>query len=204
MLVGIEQRELLEQVQRYLLSSAEVKRLAASICSDSVVRAAQVMAACFSAGGKLLICGNGGSAADSQHVASEFVSTLTRDFERQALPAIALCADTAFVTARANDFGFESIFTRQIEAFGSSGDVLLAISTSGDSKNVVRAVQKAADMGLTVVALSGRDGGTLGKLAHVVINVPSTVTSHIQEAHIAIVHSFCYLVERLLYGRDSS
>ena len=169
---------------------------------DEVVRAAQLLTASLRAGGKVLICGNGGSAADAQHLATEFVSTLTVDHPRPSIPAIALTTDTSLLTAIANDFGVEGLFARQVESIGREGDVLMAISTSGRSANVVRAARTARDRSMRVVALTGEGGGELAPLADVAIRVPSTVTAHIQEAHLAVEQLLALLVERALYPRD--
>jgi phosphoheptose isomerase len=192
----------LTTVRSYLAESAEIKRLTADACADAIITAAEVITDAFRSGGKLLICGNGGSAADCQHMATEFVSRLTKDFERPGLPAIALTTDTSFLTAYANDCGFEGIFTRQVQALGRPGDVLIGISTSGNSPNVIRAVDLAHATGLRTVALTG-SGGRLAKVADVAISVPSEDTQHIQETHLAIEHLLCMLVERALFGRPA-
>ena len=186
-------------VRSYLAESAAIKRLTADACAEAIVTAAAAVTEAFRAGGKLLICGNGGSAADCQHRAAEFVSRLTKDFERPGLPAIALTTDTSFLTAYANDCGFDGIFARQVQALGRPGDVLLGISTSGNSPNVIQAVELARATGLRTVSLTGA-GGRLGKLADVAIAVPSDDTQHIQETHLAIEHVLCMLVERALFG----
>ncbi len=186
-------------VRSYLAESAAIKRLTADACAESIVTAAGVITEAFRAGGKLLICGNGGSAADCQHMAAEFVSRLTKDFERPGLPAIALTTDTSFLTAYANDCGFDGIFARQVQALGRPGDVLLGISTSGNSPNVIQAVELARATGLRTVSLTG-SGGRLGKLADVAIAVPNDDTQHLQETHLAVEHLLCLLVERALFG----
>ena len=186
-------------VRSYLAESAAIKRLTADACAESIVTAAGVIIESFRAGGKLLICGNGGSAADCQHMAAEFVSRLTKDFERPGLPAIALTTDSSFLTAYANDCGFDGIFARQVQALGRPGDVLLGISTSGNSPNVVQAVELARATGLRTVSLTG-SGGRLGKLVDVAIAVPNDDTQHIQETHLAVEHLLCLLVERALFG----
>ncbi|MGH2405886.1 MAG: D-sedoheptulose-7-phosphate isomerase [bacterium] len=188
-----------EEIRRHLAGSADVAGRAARECADDIARAAEVIAASIEGGGKVLICGNGGSAADAEHMAAEFLGRLTRDIERPALPAIALPANSPFVTAYANDVGFEQIFARQVQAFGAPGDVLIGISTSGASKNVVRAAEDARRRRLHVVTLTGKRGALPG-LADVAIRVPSDDTQHIQEAHLAIEHIICGLVERRLYG----
>ena len=143
-----------ESIQAYLRDSAETKRRAAEACTDSIVAAADLIVEAFRTGAKLLLCGNGGSAADCQHMATEFVSRFTKDFERPGLPAIALTTDSSFLTAYANDCGFDGIFERQVEALGRPGDVLIGISTSGNSPNVIRAVRRARAEGLRSVVLA--------------------------------------------------
>lgn len=195
-----EERER-EFVCNQLLTSAEVKRRTAESCVQEIVQAAKLIASCLSNGGKILLCGNGGSAADCQHMAAEFVSRLTKEFDRPGLPAIALTTDTSFLTAYANDIDFDGVFARQVQALARQGDVLIGISTSGGSRNVIRAVQEAHRIGAKVVALTaGR--GELAGMADVAIRVPSESTQHIQEAHLAIEHILCHLIERHLYGDD--
>lgn len=168
-------------------------------CVDDVVSAADLLVRSLRDGGKLMICGNGGSAADAQHLATEFVSTLTLDHPRPSIPAIALTTDTSLLTAISNDFGVEGVFARQIEALAQPGDVLIAISTSGSSANVVRAAERARELDVRVVALTGETGGALVALADGAIRVPSRVTAHIQECHLAIEQLLALLVERELY-----
>lgn len=191
------------QAEAYLLASAETKQRTAEHCVDAVLAAADLITTAFLAGGKVLLCGNGGSAADCQHMAAEFVSRLTKDFDRPGLPAIALTTDTSFLTAFANDCGFDGIFARQVQALGTPGDVLLGISTSGSSPNVVLAAKTARAAGLRTIALTGA-GGRLSAIVDVAIAVPSADTQHIQEAHLAIEHLICGLVERDLFGPGAS
>ena len=193
-----------QTVCAHLRDSAAVKQHTAEICTASILAAAEVIAESFRTSGKLLLCGNGGSAADCQHLATEFTSRLSTDFVRPALPAIALTTDTSFITAYANDFDFGGVFARQVEALGKAGDVLLGISTSGNSKNVIRAVETAKAMGLKSIALTGASGGRLKDLADVAICIPSDNTQHIQEAHLAVEHILCQLVERALFGNGGS
>ena len=188
-----------DRVRDYLLETSRTAARTAETCAEEILRATAAIVESVRAGGKLLICGNGGSAADAQHLATEFVSTLTIDRRRAAIPAIALTTDTSLLTAVANDYGFERVFARQVEALGREGDVLLGISTSGNSENVVRAFEQANALGLRTIALIGEGGGKLGPLANVEINVPSTETSHIQEAHIAVGQLIAFLVEDELY-----
>ena len=144
-------------------------------------------------GRKILICGNGGSAADSQHMAAEFVGRFVK--ERQSLPALALTVDTSLLTAVGNDYGFDCVFSRQVEGLGQEGDVLIAISTSGNSANVVKAVKTAKEKGIYVIALTGENGGILAKESDLRLAVPSQVTARIQEMHIMIIHMICEIAE---------
>jgi D-sedoheptulose 7-phosphate isomerase len=186
----------------YLERTADTVLSARRECLDDIVEAASILVGSLRAGGKMLICGNGGSAADAQHLATEFVSTLTLDHERPTIPAIALTTDTSLLTAIANDFGVEGMFARQVDSIGAEGDVLIAISTSGNSANVVAAAEHARERRMKLVALTGDGGGKLGPLADVAIEVPSTVTAHIQESHLAIEQLLALLVEEDLYPRD--
>lgn len=144
-------------------------------------------------GRKILVCGNGGSAADSQHMAAEFVGRFVK--ERQSLPALALTVDTSLLTAVGNDYGFDCVFSRQVEGLGQEGDVLIAISTSGNSANVVKAVKTAKEQGIYVIALTGENGGILAKESDLCLAVPSQVTARIQEMHIMIIHMICEIAE---------
>lgn len=161
---------------------------------EEIVRAAEVVASSLAAGGKVLLFGNGGSASDASHVAAEFVGRFMR--ERRALPALSLCADHAALTAIANDYGFERVFARQVEACGVAGDVAVAISTSGRSANVLAGVRTARELGLATIGLTGGDGGSLADLVDVCLTVPSGATARIQESHILIAHVVCDLVEQ--------
>jgi phosphoheptose isomerase len=186
------------KIETHLLQSGEIKRQTAANCAGSIAKAADVIAEAFLSGRKLLLCGNGGSAADCQHMAAEFVSRFSKDLERRALPAIALTTDTSFLTAFGNDCGFEGIFERQIEALGSAGDILIGISTSGNSPNVIRAVEAAKKRSMHTIALTGNGGG-LTAVADVVIAVPSADTQYIQETHLVVEHILCELVESTLF-----
>ncbi|MSU55747.1 MAG: SIS domain-containing protein [Candidatus Taylorbacteria bacterium] len=152
------------------------------------------IARCFQDGGTLLIAGNGGSAADAEHFATEFTGRFMK--ERKARPAISLASSTSMLTAWSNDHNFEDVFARQIEAFGKAGDVFIGISTSGNSKNIIRAVSKAKTLGLTSITLLGNSGGELQGLADITIAVQDTRTSHIQEVQIALIHCICQEVEK--------
>ncbi len=159
----------------------------------SIEEAANLIVQTFQNGNKILLCGNGGSAADAQHIAAEFIVRYEK--KRCALPAIALTTDSSILTAHANDFEFDSVFVRQIEALGNQEDCLIAISTSGNSKNIIQAVQAGLAKNMNVIVLTGETGGKLAELGHIVVKVPSTVTARIQEAHILIGHYWCGAVE---------
>jgi D-sedoheptulose 7-phosphate isomerase len=189
------------RVRSYLRTTVDTVRRVEEECLDDVVAAATILVGSLRRGGKLLICGNGGSAADAQHLATEFVSTLTTDNIRPSIPAIALTTDSSLLTAIANDFGIEGVFERQVGSLGREGDVLIAISTSGNSVNVIRAAERARAQGLRVVALTGESGGKLAGLADAAVRVPSTVTAHIQECHLAVEQLLASLVEDALYPR---
>jgi D-sedoheptulose 7-phosphate isomerase len=193
-----------EEVRSQLLASAQLKKETADSCLQSILNAALIISQSLREGGKLLICGNGGSAADSQHLAGEFVNVLNKSQHRMAMPAIALTTDTSVLTAIANDFGFETIFERQIAAFGKPGDVVLAISTSGNSENLVRAVRYAQRERLKTLALTGSGGGRLRSITDITICVPSEDVQRIQETHLAIEHILCTLVEQEFLGGNRS
>ena len=188
----------------HLLASAETKRRYAEASSGDLVTVGRWIAECFAAGGKLLLCGNGGSAADCQHIAAEFTSILTQTFNRRALPAIALTTDTSFLTARGNDYGFDSVFSRQVEALGKPGDVLMGTSTSGNSKNVLLAFEAARRIGLKTVGLTGGTAGKMIGAVDLALRVPAERTAHIQECHIAMGHAIVAIVEKYLFNSDGS
>ena len=181
------------EIESRLADSIRTKEQVLKSLVPVIDRVARLLIDALSAGHKILLFGNGGSAADSQHLAAELVGKLM--VKRRALPAIALTTDTSNITALANDFGYETIFQRQIEALGSKGDVAIGISTSGRSPNILVAIQTARKKGLKTVALTGRDGGDLVGLADVSIIIPSESTQRIQEAHITIGHILCELIE---------
>ncbi|MGA2327975.1 MAG: HAD-IIIA family hydrolase [Bryobacteraceae bacterium] len=186
-----------ERLRRHVLGSISTKQKLLATCQQPILDAAALIATAFRTGGKVMLCGNGGSAADAQHIAAEFVGVLSQSFPRPGLPAIALTTDTSILTAGANDFGFEGVFARQVQALGRPGDVLVGISTSGNSANVLRAFEYAREHGLGTIALAG-PGGKLPALADVAIRVPADATQYIQESHILIGHILCDLVERSL------
>ena len=164
--------------------------------SEKIVKLAEILNDCFKKGGKILLCGNGGSAADAQHIAGELVVRLRSDSKRKALPAIALTVNPSILTAASNDFGFEKVFSRQVEALGKKGDCLLALSTSGESSNVNLAIKTARKIGMKTLALSGKKGGEMSRIADYSIIVPSSETQRIQEVHLLIGHIVCDLIER--------
>ncbi|NQT89480.1 D-sedoheptulose 7-phosphate isomerase [bacterium] len=187
---------LVEKVRKAVLSSAEVKRRFAGTASGQIALAVDRVVTCLRGGGKLLLCGNGGSAAEAQHISAEFVGRFL--IERPGLPAIALTTDTSALTAIANDYGYDAVFARQVEALGRPGDVLFAYSTSGASGNVVAALQKARDMGLGAVGFTGARGNPMLELCEVCIQAPSNYSAIIQECHSTAGHTICLLVEQLL------
>lgn len=197
----MSEKRQLARARRHLEASIEVTRRTADECLPSIVAAVDLVASSFRDGGKLMLCGNGGSAADCQHVAAELVSRLTMDYERPGLPAIALTTDTSFLTAFTNDVNYEDVFARQVQALGKPRDVLLGISTSGNSTNVVRAVEQARTQRIHTIGLLG-SGGALPSMVDVAIRVPSSSTMLVQETHLAVEHIICQLVERELYGYE--
>ncbi|WP_305043830.1 D-sedoheptulose-7-phosphate isomerase [Geoalkalibacter sp.] len=168
--------------------------------APAIAQAAVMLAVALLADQKVLILGNGGSAADAQHFAAELVGRFLR--ERRALPAIALTTDTSLLTAVGNDFGFDQVFKRQVEALARPGDVVIGISTSGNSPNVFLALQAARQQGCTTLGLLGRDGGSIAPLADINLTVPAQATPHIQEAHITIIHLLCDLVEQRILAES--
>ena len=168
--------------------------------ADAVVQAGAAIARAMKNGNKLMVAGNGGSAADSQHIVAEFVSRLTRD--RPALPAIALTTDTSILTAIGNDFSYDNVFERQIEAIGRPGDVFLGISTSGNARNLVKALEMCRRKEIITLGYLGNCGGAMAALCDYQVIVPSRVTMHIQESHLALEHILCLVVERFFFGED--
>lgn len=166
--------------------------------SDTIVRIAELTAKAMLDGRKLIVAGNGGSAADAQHLVAEFVVRLT--VNRPALRAVALTVDSSILTAIGNDFGYDDVFARQMEAIGQTGDVFLGISTSGNSKNILKALQVARERDIVTVGFTGSGGGTMRALCDHNIIIPSDVTMNIQESHLALEHIFCMLVERCYFG----
>lgn len=187
-----------EQINAGLLGSIKAKQDFAGLCGAEICLLVETLVTAFRNGKKLLIFGNGGSAADAQHLAAEFVNRFLID--RRPLPAIALTTDSSILTSVGNDFSFDDIFVKQIQALGQAGDIALGISTSGNSPNVVKAIEQARAMGLITVALTGGHGGKLLPLADIGLNVPSSFTPHIQEAHLWAEHLVCQLVDETMFG----
>lgn len=193
----------LQRVRQLFAESIETKMKAAEVLPDAILAAGQCMVECLLNGGKILSCGNGGSAGDAQHFSSELLNRFER--ERPALPAVALTTDASTVTSIANDYSYNEIFSKQIRALGNQGDVLLAISTSGNSANVVQAIQAAHDRGMKVVSLTGRDGGKMASMAapgDVEVRVPAQSTARIQEVHLLVIHALCDHIDQQLFGGE--
>jgi len=193
--------DLAAHLRTHFEEGAELRLALAKTLPGEIARAGEALAAALKSGRKALACGNGGSAADSQHFAAELVGRFER--ERPGLPAVALTVDSSALTAIANDYDFDRVFSKQVEALGAAGDVLLAISTSGSSRNVVKAVRAAQAKGLVVIALTGRDGGAMAKMLRpgdFHLNVPHPRTMRVQEMHLLAIHCLCEVVDNLLFG----
>lgn len=182
-----------------LKESSEVKLKMESACKAEILVAVQSLVDAFRNGKKILLCGNGGSAADSQHIAAEFMIRLSHNVQRPALPAIALTTDSSNLTAGGNDIGFENVFARNVEGLGNEGDVLIAISTSGNSQNIIKAVNKAHEKKMFVIGFLGGTGGKMKEIVDLPVVIPSSNTQRIQEGHITVAHIVCELVELELY-----
>ena len=194
-----------QRIQQQFFDSADLKYAAAAPLSRPIADAVQAIVGCITAGGKVLVCGNGGSASDAQHFAAEFVGRFER--ERPGLAAIALTTDTSILTAVGNDYEFNAIFSKQVQALGAPGDVLLAITTSGNSGNVLAAVDAAHAKDMTVVALTGRDGGRMREAlgeTDVHVCVPHERTARIQEVHLLVIHCLCDAVDLQLLGEQDN
>lgn len=189
--------ERINLIQNYADATAALQRKTADECAPAIVEIADVIVDALRTGNKVLLCGNGGSAADCQHIAAEFTSRLSKR-ERGALAAIALTTDSSFLTAYGNDYGFDGVFARQVEAIGRSGDVLIGISTSGRSENVRRAVRMARERGMTTIGLLG-EGGPLASEVHKAVVIPDRDVQHVQEALLPVEHLICQLVEDAMF-----
>ena len=193
--------DLTEHLRTHFEEGIELRRRMADTLPGQIAKAGEALAAALKSGRKALACGNGGSAADSQHFAAELVGRFER--ERAGFPAIALTTDTSAITAIANDYDYDRVFSKQVEALGNEGDVLLAISTSGNSKNVIEAMKAAQARKLVVIALTGRDGGAMGRMCgprdfH--LNVAHPRTMRVQEVHLLVVHCLCEVVDNVIFG----
>ena len=191
------------RIQHMFQASIETKQQALTVLPQAIENASLMMVSSLLNEGKIQACGNGGSAGDAQHFSSEMLNRFER--ERPSLPAIALTTDSSTITSIANDYSYEEIFSKQIRALGKDGDVLLAISTSGNSANVVQAIHAAHDRNMHVVALTGRDGGQIAPLLlpdDVEIRVPSNVTARVQEVHLLVIHCLCDLIDHQLFGSE--
>lgn len=182
-----------DKIRSVISDSIRVKEQALTSNLDVIQQISLTIINAFKSGNRVFFCGNGGSAADSQHIAAEFIGRFQK--ERRALPAIALTTDTSILTCLSNDYTYDIVFARQIEALGRTGDVIIGISTSGKSGNVIKAFEAAKAIGMTTVAFTGGDGGPMGKMADLALIVPSKVTARIQESHITIAHAICEVVE---------
>ena len=192
-------KEFNELIESSINQSIEVKKNLLLECKNEIEEGGKLLAAQLFKGNKIMFCGNGGSAADSQHLAAELVVRLRSSVNRPALAAIALTVDASVMTAGGNDIGFENVFARSVEALGRDGDVLVAISTSGNSENVYRAIEQAKKQNIYVVGLLGAGGGKIASLCDVSLVVPSKITARVQESHILVGHIWCEMVEEILF-----
>ncbi len=186
-----------EKIKDILLENIQIKEEILRSSLNTIIEICDIVINCLKKGGKIILFGNGGSAADSQHIAAELIGRFKKD--KTSLPAIALTTNTSILTALANDYGYETVFAKQIEALAKKEDVAVGISTSGKAKNVSKAILEAKKLGLKTIGLTGKDGGELAKLADISITIPSNNTARIQESHIAIGHIVCELVEQTLF-----
>ena len=192
-----------QRIQQQFFDSADAKYAAAEALTRPVCDAAQILLNCITSGGKVLACGNGGSAGDAQHFAAELVGRFER--ERPGLPAISLATDTSILTAVGNDYGYQQVFSKQVQALGQPGDVLLAISTSGNSGNVIAAIEAAHEKDMAVIALTGKGGGRIGAMLSdrdMHICVPHDRTARIQEVHLLVIHCLCDAIDVSLLGEE--
>ena len=190
-----------DDIVRIFRESAELKLRFIRQNADAIHRAVKIVVNAFKAGGKVFLFGNGGSAADAQHIAAEFVNRFL--IERPPLPAIALTTDTSILTSISNDYGYADLFSKQLKALAKEGDVAIGLSTSGSAANVIKAMKVAREMGLKTVGLTGMDGGELARVVDLAIIVDSQVTARIQEVHITIGHALCEMVDRMLFQQPT-
>lgn len=202
--MGATEMNLSQRIQQQFQASIHTKQQALDKLTAPLLKAAESIASTFTQNGKVLSCGNGGSAGDAQHFSSEMLNRFER--ERRGLPAIALTTDTSTLTSIANDYAYERVFARQVEALGCTGDILLAISTSGNSSNVNKAIEAAHSRGMLVIALSGKNGGSMQTLLtadDIELRVPADNTARIQETHLLLIHCICDLVDQILFADAS-
>lgn len=192
-----EYRIMKESVTKELDDHINIIKSLSKNLSDTIVNTSKIIIDCYKNGGKVILIGNGGSASDSQHIAAEFVGKFKLD--RKSLPAIALTTNTPIITALANDYGYDTVFSRQLESLANDKDVLIVISTSGNSSNILRAIDTAKSKNIKVVGMTGRNGGKLKNMVDILINIPSDDTPRIQEGHITVGHIICGLVEKELF-----
>ena len=194
--------DLISRINQSFQDSIRTKQIAADLLAEPLATAAQMVTQCLLGGGKILSCGNGGSAGDAQHFSSEMLNRF--EMERPGLPAVALTTDSSTLTSIANDYSYDQVFSKQVSALGQQGDILLAISTSGNSANVNRAIEAAHEREMQVIALSGKQGGDMASLLNaddMEIRVPSESTARIQEVHLLVIHCICDLVDHQLLGQ---
>lgn len=192
---------MIERIRNSFTESIQTKIAAADVLPEKIAKAGQLMVNCLLNGGKILTCGNGGSAGDAQHFSSEMLNRFER--ERPALPAIALTTDTSTLTSIANDYGFSEVFSKQVKALGQAGDILFVFSTGGNSPNVIEAMRAALAKDMLIISCTGKDGGEMAGLIganDVEIRVPSNSTARIQEVHLVVIHSLCDLIDSTLFG----
>ena len=195
--------DLIQRVNEHFIESIAAKQQAMEVLSPGIAVAAEKMVACLMNEGKILACGNGGSAADAQHFAAEMVGRFEK--ERPGLAALSLATDTSALTAIGNDYDFDMVFSKQVRALGQTGDILLAISTSGNSANIIEAIHSAHERQMTVIAFTGKDGGKIGELLtseDILLNVPAFRTARIQEVHILMIHALCDAIDYMLLGGE--
>jgi len=190
-----------DMIDQTMQEGIELRQVCRETLTEPLLEAAGAMVKCLQAGHKILVCGNGGSAADAQHFVAELVNRF--EVNRRALAAISLTNDASVMTSIANDFEFNSVFSRQVEALGRKGDVLLAISTSGHSANVLAAMQEAMNIGMETIALTGRDGGKMTLHADFCINIPHASTARVQEMHITCLHLLCSIIDETMFGKTA-
>lgn len=195
--------ELNARVNRFFVASVEAKQATQKLMAETIVKAGQQMAQCLQNNGKILSCGNGGSAGDAQHLSSELLNRFER--ERPPLAGVALTTDSSTLTSIGNDYSYEEIFSKQVQGLGQPGDILFAVSTSGNSGNVIRAIEAAHEKQMTVVALTGRDGGKMAPLLRegdIELRAASDVTARIQEVHLVFIHCLCDLIDEILFPNN--